>query len=69
MNLYLVKIKIEYHCEERWIQQKFWNTCHEMARANCIFNLIEAFKDDDAAMIYEDGCTVQKIGQEKLGSD
>jgi len=40
-----------------------------MARANCIFNLIEAFKDDDAAMIYEDGCTVQKIGQEKLGSD
>ncbi len=65
MNLYLVKIKIEYHCNERWIQQRFWQTNEEMAVRNCILNLIENFKDDDAAWIDQDSCIVQKIGQEK----
>lgn len=65
MNHYLIKIKVEYRGEERIIQQTYWETCEVMVLYNCVKNLLEVFKDDDSAFIYEDGCVIQKIGQLK----
>lgn len=61
MNLYTVKIKVEYHCEERWIEQKLFNTCELQAKYQCIYNLNKVFTDDDGALIDEHSAIVQRL--------
>ncbi len=59
--IFSVKIRIEYNCNVRWIEQKVFNTSEIHAKHNVIYNLINAFKDDEAAWIDEDSAIVERI--------